>query len=151
MKITSYTDYALRVLVYLAVNEGRLATIQEVADSYRISKNHLMKVVHDLGLRGYIDSVRGKHGGIRLRQAPERISLGALVRDTEQDFMLSECFGTGNACVITPACRIKHALREALAAFLKVLDGYSLADMITPETRPQLLQLLHCPASPGPP
>jgi Rrf2 family protein len=130
MRLTRYTDYTLRVLIYLGVKGSELSTIQEIADRYGISKNHLMKVVHDLQLKGYIDTLRGKNGGLRLRQRPEQISIGALVRETEPDIGLVECFGDDNECVITPACQLKHVLHAALEAFYGVLDGCTLADLL---------------------
>lgn len=133
MHITRYTDYSLRVLVYLALKGEKLSTIREIAARYGISKNHLMKVVHELRLRGYIDTLRGKNGGLRLGRPPHRINIGRLVRDTEQDLNLVECFGADNRCVITPDCNLKRILGEALEAFFAVLDRYTLADLIEPE------------------
>ena len=142
MHITRYTDYSLRVLVYLAVQGEELATIQQIADSYEISKNHLMKVVHQLNKKGYIETVRGKKGGMRLQMAPEDINVGILVRETEQELCVVECFSSRNACRITPVCGLKSMFGEALAAFLEVLDRYTLADIIHDQHRPQLLRLL---------
>ena len=142
MHITRYTDYSLRVLVYLAVQGDELATIQQIADSYEISKNHLMKVVHQLNKKGYIETVRGKKGGMRLQMAPGDINVGTLVRETEQDLSVVECFSSRNACRITPVCGLKSMFGEALAAFLEVLDRYTLADIINDQHRPQLLRLL---------
>lgn len=130
MHITRYTDYSLRVLMYLALKDEQLSTIREIADSYDISKNHLMKVVQELNAKGYLIATRGKNGGLRLAGAPEAINIGALVRDTEQDFALVECFGDSGACVITPACQLKRVLGEALEAFFAVLDQYTLADIL---------------------
>lgn len=142
MHITRYTDYSLRVLIYLAVQGEELATIQEIADSYHISKNHLMKVVHQLNKKGYIETVRGKKGGMRLQMAPADINVGILVRETEQDLNIIECFSSKNACRITPVCGLKPMLGEALTAFLETLDKYTLADVIQDTHRPQLLRLL---------
>ena len=142
MHITRYTDYSLRVLIYLAVQGDRLATIQEIADSYDISKNHLMKVVHQLNKKGYIETIRGKKGGMRLHRSPSDISIGILVRETEQDLSIVECFSSKNACKITPVCGLKSMFGEALKAFLEVLDKYTLADVIRDQHRPQLLRLL---------
>ncbi|MCR8913186.1 Rrf2 family transcriptional regulator [Marinobacter panjinensis] len=142
MHITRYTDYSLRVLIYLAVQGDELATIQEIADSYDISKNHLMKVVHQLNKKGYIETVRGKKGGMRLQMAPADINVGILVRETEQDLNIVECFSSKNACRITPVCGLKTMLGEALTAFLETLDKYTLADVIQDQHRPQLLRLL---------
>jgi len=118
--------------MYLGVR-GRenLVTIQEIADAYQISKNHLMKVTHDLGKHGYIETIRGRGGGIRLALEPEQINVGDVVRKTEDDFHLVECFNPeGNLCKISPECRLKFALHEALKAYLAVLDTYTLADVL---------------------
>ncbi|MEK5184984.1 Rrf2 family transcriptional regulator [Solibacillus sp. FSL R5-0691] len=132
MRLTVYTDYSLRTLMYLGVR-GRenLVTIQEIANAYQISKNHLMKVTHDLGKHGYIETIRGRGGGIRLALEPEQINIGDVVRKTEDDFHLVECFNPeGNLCKISPECRLKFALHEALTAYLAVLDTYTLADVL---------------------
>ena len=134
MRLTSYTDYGLRLLIYVALKEDELATIQEVADAYAISKNHLMKVAYHLGLYGFLETVRGRGGGLRLAQAPENIRLGNVVRRMEDDFALVECFGPSNACRITSACRLKGILGEALEACFSVLDRYSLADLMGEQT-----------------
>lgn len=132
VRLTVYTDYSLRTLMYLGVR-GRenLVTIQEIADAYQISKNHLMKVTHDLGKHGYIETIRGRGGGIRLALEPEQINIGDVVRKTEDDFHLVECFNPeGNLCKISPECRLKFALQQALKAYLSVLDTYTLADVL---------------------
>jgi len=144
MRLTVYTDYALRVLMYLAVNDGARPTIAEIAASYGISRNHLMKVVYDLGVAGDIETVRGKGGGMRLARSPETIVLGEVVRRTEPDLDLVPCFDPANAvCAITPACRLRSALHQARAAFLQVLDSYTLADLV--ENRAALQPLLAGP------
>lgn len=131
MRLTVYTDFSLRVLMYVALHRDRRPTIAEIAASYGISRNHLMKVVYELGLAGYVETVRGKNGGLRLAREPEAIILGEVVRRTEPDMALVPCFDPVNgACVITPACKLRRALHEARAAFLEVLDGYSLADLV---------------------
>jgi len=131
MRLTVFTDFSLRVLMYIALQPGRLPTIGEIASSYGISKNHLMKVVYELGVAGYIETVRGKGGGLRLARAPEAINLGEIIRHTEPDMALLPCFEPlCGACVITPACKLKNALQEARDAFMAVLDGYSLADLV---------------------
>ena len=132
MRLTLYTDYSLRVLLYLGIKgEDRLSTIQEIADTYHISKNHLMKVTYDLGQLGLIETIRGRGGGIRLNKKPEEINIGQVVRHTEEDFHIVECFDNdNNMCKISPACRLKYALKEALHAYLNVLDGYTLADFL---------------------
>ena len=126
MKLKSYTDYALRVLMHLAAQPDRLASISEIARTYRISQNHLMKVVHDLRKEGYLDAVRGRTGGIRLARPAAEIGLGEVVRHTEGGFDLVDC----GSCVIAPACGLTGALREALKAFMAVLDRYSLEDLV---------------------
>lgn len=130
MRLTNYTDYSLRVLIYLAsLNSRRRSNIKEIAEAYGISKNHLMKVIYELGKMGLIETARGRGGGIKLALPPEQINIGEVVRKTEEDFKLVECFGGGN-CVITPVCGLKHALNKALAAYLEVLDSYTLADIV---------------------
>lgn len=143
MRLTLYSDYSLRVLMYLGI-KGRnsLSTIQEIADTYNISKNHLMKVTYDLGQIGLIETIRGRGGGIRLKMDPKEINIGQVVRHTEEDFNIVECFDrNNNMCKITPACQLKNALHEALMAYLKVLDKYSLADVL--DTKDELLKLLN--------
>jgi Rrf2 family nitric oxide-sensitive transcriptional repressor len=131
MRLTVYTDYALRVLMYVALHPERLPTIGEIASSYGISRNHLMKVVYELGLASYVVTVRGKNGGLRLARAPQDIVLGEVVRRTEPDKALLPCFEPIRApCAITPACILRRALHEARSAFLDVLDGYTLADLV---------------------
>jgi Rrf2 family transcriptional regulator, nitric oxide-sensitive transcriptional repressor len=142
MRLTRYTDYSLRVLIYLAARPDRFGTIQAIADAYGISRNHLMKVVQSLNHRGYIDTVRGKGGGMYLRLAPERIGVGRVIRDMESDLELVECFGPANECVITSKCVLRGVLAEALRAFLDVLDQYTLADLVQePESLGRLLQV----------
>jgi Rrf2 family nitric oxide-sensitive transcriptional repressor len=129
MRLTSYSDYSLRLLMFAATKRDRV-TIQGAADAYGISKNHLMKVAFDLGRLGYLETVRGRGGGLRLACAPEKIGLGALLRQTEEDFRIVECFdAASNACVISRACRLKGILHEATAAWLAVMDRYTLADL----------------------
>ncbi|MGH6988213.1 MAG: RrF2 family transcriptional regulator [Caulobacteraceae bacterium] len=131
MRLTVYTDYALRVLMYLAVHPEPTPTIGEIARSHGVSRNHLMKVVYELGVAGYIETTRGRGGGLRLARPPERIGLGEVVRQTEPDLALVPCFEpTRASCVLTPACKLRAALRRAEAAFLDVLDLYSLANLV---------------------
>lgn len=130
MHLTLYSDYSLRVLMYVGINRDRLCTIGEIADAYDISRNHLMKVVKDLGQSGYLETIRGRSGGIRLAREPHDINIGQLVRHTEEGFELVECFGTSNLCAISPACRLRGLLGNALNAFLDVLDEASLADLL---------------------
>ncbi len=126
MRLTRYTDYAMRVLLYLGTRGDDLCSIADIARAYDISQNHLMKVVNDLVNAGYLRSVRGRGGGIRLAKAPDAINIGALVRHTEDDLQLVEC----GSCMIAPACGMTGVLDEALLAFLHVLDRYSLADVL---------------------
>jgi len=137
MQLTRYSDYALRVLMYLAVHSDRLVTIEEIAGSYGISRGHLMKIVRELGRHGLLETVRGRHGGLRLARPPEEIGLGALVRWTEGSLALAECFPpSSGACVIEPACGLHGVLAEALDAFLAVLDRHTLADLVSRRRRP---------------
>lgn len=134
MRLTVYSDYALRMLIYLAARADGLATIAEVARSYGISEHHLTKVAHQLGRLGYIATVRGKGGGLRLARPAGEIRLGEVVRQTEPDMALVPCFGTAEApagapCPIVPACGLRGVLGEAMQAFLAVLDRYTLADL----------------------
>lgn len=144
MRLTRYTDYALRTLIYLGLNEPRLSSIADVAQAYRISENHLTKVVHQLGKLGLVHTMRGRGGGLRLGKQPEDIVIGAVVRQTEDDLALVECFASG-ACAITAPCRLRKALGEALAAFLDVLDGYTLADLLGDGAGAEIARLLHLP------
>jgi Rrf2 family nitric oxide-sensitive transcriptional repressor len=131
MRLTVYTDFSLRVLMYLALHPDRRPTIAEIAGRYGISKAHLMKVVHQLGLKGYVETVRGKGGGLRLARRLEDVTVGEIVRQTEPDMALVACFDpAGPPCVIAPACRLKGKLAEARAAFLKVLDDCTLAEVM---------------------
>jgi Rrf2 family nitric oxide-sensitive transcriptional repressor len=126
MRLTRYTDYAMRALLYVGARTDRLCQIGEIAQAYDISQNHLMKVVNDLVNAGYLEGVRGRQGGIRLARPAAEINVGAVIRHTEGGFDLVDC---GN-CVIAPACGLTGALQKALAAFLEVLDGYSLEDIM---------------------
>jgi Rrf2 family nitric oxide-sensitive transcriptional repressor len=137
MRLKSYTDYALRVLMHLAAKPDRLASIGEMARTYRISHNHLMKVVHDLRKQGFLEAVRGRSGGVRLGRPATEISVGDVVRHTEGSFDLVDC----GSCVIAPACALTAALHEARRAFMAVLDGYSLADLVE-ERKTGLRELL---------
>ena len=130
MRLTLYTDYSLRVLLYLASKEEENVTITEIADFYKISRNHLVKVVHNLGLDGYIMTSRGRNGGLKLAKPAKEIMVGELVRSTEPDLDLLECFNpVTNKCVISRSCSLKSVVFNAQAAFLEVLDQYTLADI----------------------
>ena len=131
MRLTLHTDYALRLLMLLAIEPDELHTIEEVARRYGISRNHLMKVVQTLAQGGFVTSLRGRSGGLRLAREAGSINLGAVVRATEDGFDLVECFDTArNTCVVAPACGLKSPLDQAVRAFLAVLDGYSLGDLV---------------------
>ncbi|HEY5994027.1 MAG TPA: Rrf2 family transcriptional regulator [Gallionellaceae bacterium] len=133
MRLTLYTDYSLRVLLYLALHTDKVATITELADFYKISRNHLVKVVHELGLNGYIITTRGKRGGIRLARPADQIVVGEVIRQTEPDFDLLECLNPdADQCVITHTCRLKSVLFTARGNFLGELDKYTLADLTGP-------------------
>lgn len=148
MRLTVYSDYSLRLLMYLAVRADGLATIPEVAEAYAISANHLMKVVHRLGQAGYIQTVRGRSGGMRLAKVPVSIGLGDLVRFTEPDMDIVPCFDAEDrSCPLRDACRLRRALDRARQAFLGVLDEYTLADLTSaPAPMRALLGLADQPA-----
>lgn len=139
MRLTRYTDYAMRVLLYLARQPDRLCSIAEIARAYGVSQNHLMKVINDLVNAGWLTSARGRKGGIRLARPADQISLGAVIRHTEADFDLVGC----SSCIIAPACGLTLALDEATQAFLAVLDRQTLADVLA--RRGDFLPLLHQP------
>jgi len=133
MQLTLYTDYSLRVLVYLSLHEGNSSTISEIADFYQISRNHLVKVVHNLSIKNYINSTRGKGGGLRLARSPADIEIGAVIRDTEPNFDVVECFSkdtNAKVCNIEPICKLKSILGKAMDNFLNTLDAYTIADVI---------------------
>ncbi|MFJ7754053.1 RrF2 family transcriptional regulator [Peribacillus muralis] len=131
MRLTSYSDYSLRVLIYLASHDqSKLSNIKEISEVYQLSKNHLMKIVHNLGKLGYIETIRGRNGGFRLAKPPAEINVGEIVRKTEEDFYLVECFKDHGNCIISPVCSLKFVLNDALDAFLQVLDQYTIADFI---------------------
>ena len=133
MRLTVYTDYSLRVLIFLALKRDGLATIAEIAKAYDISKNHLMKVAYQLGLAGYVETVRGKGGGLRLARAPQHIVVGEVVRRTEPDMTLVPCFAPDNAsCTILPSCALRAVFFKARDAFLSTLDDHTLADLVRP-------------------
>ena len=133
MQLTLYTDYSLRVLVYLSLYENSSSTISEIADYYQISRNHLVKVVHNLSLKNYIHSTRGKGGGLRLARPAAEIGVGDVIRDTEPNFHIVECFNTepsAKICNIEPVCKLKSILGKATDSFLSILDNYSIADVV---------------------
>lgn len=147
MRITAYTDYSLRVLIYLALRRDELSTIREIAGAYNISRNHLMKVVHQLQRQGYITTVRGKQGGMELSRPPAEINVGQVVRDMEPDLSLVECFDADGQCVITPHCFLKSVLARALQGFMAELDKYTLADLVNPAV-PELRETLRIEVTP---
>ncbi len=147
MRLTRYSDYALRVLMYLGLNPGRVCTVGEIARAYRVSENHLMKVVQDLARSGVLQTIRGRRGGVRLARRPVEIHLGEVVRATEADLALVECFDGGDqSCPIAGPCRLSGVLEEALGAFFAVLDRRTLADLLL---QPGSLQRRLVPAAPG--
>lgn len=146
MRMAYHTDYALRMLVYLVIQPGETCTVNDVAEAYGLSRNHLLKVAQTLRDAGIVETTRGRAGGIRLARPPEQINLGALARVTEGDFALVQCMrGHGDAgCVIAPACRLKGVLAQALGAYLAVLDAHTLADLVA--NRNELAALLRMEA-----
>ncbi len=143
MRLSVFSDYSLRVLIYLGLKAPELGTIADIARHYDISENHLMKVAHGLVRLGYVESLRGRGGGLRLAEKPEAIIVGEVVRATEHDTALVECFDREtNGCRITEACALRHALAEAREAFYAVLDEYRLSDLLAPKKRlSRLLEL----------
>jgi Rrf2 family nitric oxide-sensitive transcriptional repressor len=151
MRFTLHTDFALRVLMYLGAAPGDgLVRIRAISEGYGISENHLMKVVHRLGQAGFIDTVRGRNGGMRLARDPRDINIGSVVRTCEDDMRIVECFDPAtNRCPIISACALPRVLDEALAAFIDVLDRYTLADLLRP--RAALWEVLGSAETPGSP
>ena len=144
MRLTTFSDYTLRVLMFLGLNRDRLATIPEIAAAYAISENHLMKVVHQLARAGVIESVRGKGGGIRLARPPEEIRLGQIVRASEGNAAIVECLEEGGGdCCIAPACKLKGVLARAFEALYDSLDQYTLADLVSAPRKLNQILLHH--------
>lgn len=131
MRLTVYTDYALRALMYATLHPHRLSTIGEISTAYGISRNHVMKVVHELGVAGFVETVRGQQGGMRLARPPEKINLADVVRHTEGEAGLAPCMGAAqnSYCAISPACKLKRALAQASSAFFAALGEFTLADL----------------------
>jgi len=144
MHLTLHTDYALRMLMFLALEPGSPRTIEDIATRYGISRNHLMKVAQTLVQAGFVESLRGRGGGLRLAREPATLKLGDIVRATEDGFALVECFdGTRNTCIVSAACGLRNPLQEALSAFLSVLDRYTIADLVkNPATARRMHRLL---------
>lgn len=137
MRLAEYTDYSLRVLMYCAARPERLVTIDELSEHYAVSRNHLTKIVTDLGRQGLLQTTRGRGGGMRLGKDPAGIGVGDVVRAAETDFRLVECFDPGaDRCVLSPTCRLKHLLHSALRAYFRELDGATLADLVVPAAGP---------------
>jgi Rrf2 family nitric oxide-sensitive transcriptional repressor len=139
MRLTLHTDYALRALIRVAIADGKLITINDIAQSFDISKQHLMKVVNDLSRKGYLETLRGRNGGIRLHRRPRDIIIGQVVRDTEELDVIG-CMERRGYCPIQRVCVLRGVLRDATEAFLAELDAYTLADLIKP--RRELSSLL---------
>ncbi|HEY8611567.1 MAG TPA: Rrf2 family transcriptional regulator [Roseomonas sp.] len=138
MRLTLHTDYALRTLVYLGLRPARRVSIREIAEAHRISENHLVKVVHNLGRGGFLETTRGRGGGLQLARPPEEIRIGDVVRFTEEDMALVACFqdpAEGGGCALLNICRLQSLLGEALGAFMAVLDSRTLADLIAGPNR----------------
>lgn len=143
MRLTAFTDYTLRTLIYLAQHKDRLVTIQEIAELHNISKSHLTKVVHQLGISNKVETIRGRHGGLKLNLPPEKINIGDVVRDTESDFYMAECFDRdSNTCTYAGACTLKGVLSKATASYLSVLDAVTLADLISQKSNISKMQIL---------
>lgn len=141
MELSQFTDYSLRVLIYVTVRQPEKVTIPELTKAYRVSQHHLVKIVHNLGKLGYLENKRGRNGGIYLGKSPDQVSIGDVVRRTETHLNLVECFSAkSNACRLTPACRLMGAFLEARDAFFGVLDSYTLADLA--ENKNSILNLL---------
>lgn len=131
MQLTQYTDYSLRVLIYLAQKNEEMATVSEIAEYHGISRNHLVKVIHNLATKGFILTTRGRNGGMTLSRPPSKILLGDVVRTTEPNFDIAECFNAANnCCVIAPSCGLKAIFREAQMGFFKAMNKYTLADAV---------------------
>ncbi len=142
MRLTLHTDYALRVLMYVGVKREALSTIPEIVERFDISKGHVMKVVHRLAQKGYLETTRGKRGGMRLARKPEQINIGAVVRDMEEELGVLGCLqGLQGYCRIEECCLLRTALRDATNAFLATLDRYTLQDLVKPRLLASLLEL----------
>ncbi len=142
MRLTAFTDYTLRTLIYLAQHPDRLVTVQEIAELHSISKSHLTKVVHQLGMSNKVETIRGRHGGLKLNLPPEKINIGDVVRDAESDFHMAECFdGQSNTCSYASACILKGVLSKATASYLSVLDAVTLADLIAQKSKTNKIQI----------
>lgn len=135
MRLTTFSDYSIRVIMYLGIQHGELVKISDIANAYDISENHLTKVVHQLAQKKYIETVRGKGGGLRLVRDPKTINIGEMIRDSEGDAGFLPCLVSEGACCIQSTCKLMGILREAQVALYAVLDKYTLADLLTPQER----------------
>ena len=145
MKLSAFTDYSLRLLMYLAAEPSRRATIAEVAQAFDIAENHLSKVAHALGRAGWLANVRGKGGGLRLARPPQQIAVGDVVRKMETDLALVECFHETSRCLLTSTCQLKGVLGAALEAFFASLDKVALSEVLGPSQRALLHVLKRMP------
>ncbi len=141
MRLTQYTDYSFRVLIHLALSSS-VVTIREISEAYGVSRNHLMKVVQQLSRAGYVESLRGQGGGLRLKKSPDDITIGDVVRDMEPDIALVECQKDEKLCVISPACRLKGLMEKSKGAFFDELDKSTLRDLLPRSAREGLVTLL---------
>lgn len=132
MRLTRFTDYSLRVLIYLGLRNDERVTILEISEAFNISRNHLMKVVSNLTRMGYVAAQRGPGGGLALARPAQEISLAEVVQDMEESLDLVECFSPEGKCVITPACQLRKVLQQALKAYMEVLQAYTLQDLLRP-------------------
>jgi Rrf2 family nitric oxide-sensitive transcriptional repressor len=148
MRLSIHTDYALRMLIYLGAREAEVVNVAEIADAFAISRHHLMRVAQRLRDAGYVETMRGNGGGLRLARPPGQINIGAVVRCTENDFSLVACFAPDGACRILPVCGLRSVLADAMTAFLDVLDRYRLEDVLG--SRSQLREVLGLPAEASP-
>ena len=145
MQLTQYTDYSLRVLLFLGLHADRRCTISEISEAFEINRNHLVKVVHNLSSSGWITTIRGKSGGMVLSFPPNQINIGAVVSHTEPHMNMLECFDIDtNTCVVAPACALKHAIYKARKAFMDVLSSYTLEDVL--QNQDELIDLLTPPS-----
>jgi Rrf2 family nitric oxide-sensitive transcriptional repressor len=143
MKLTRFTDYSLRVLIYLGLKTDERVTIREISESFQVSRNHLMKVVSNLTRMGYLNSRRGPGGGITLARSAAEINLADVICDMEEDMNLVTCFSENGECVIKAVCRLKNVLQQALTAYIDELNNYSLQDLLQPDA--QLMEILNIP------
>jgi len=142
LRLTQYTDFSLRVLIYLGLHPDRRCTIKEIAERYQVSRNHLMKVVQQLAGKGFLDATRGNGGGLMLARPPRQINLADVIAEMEPDFGMVECLRADNQCVITGPCKLQSMLRQATQAFLDVMREQTLADLLGPQERERLEMIL---------